>query len=54
LNFFVLSSNHKKNLMDEIYYLSKHANFSYFDIINMPTFERMYFVDKLIEEFNKK
>jgi len=42
------------SLLDEIYYLVKHANFSYGDLINMPTYERKYFVNKLIEEFQKK
>jgi hypothetical protein len=54
LNFFVLSFEYKKILLDEIYYLSKYANFSYSDILNIPTYERKYFVDKLVEEFSKK
>jgi hypothetical protein len=53
LNFFVLSSRYKKVLLDEIYYLTKLANFSYNDIIKMPTFERKYFMDKLTEEYQK-
>ena len=48
LSFFGLSSNNKKNLLDEIYYLSKYANFSYLDIMGMPTYERKYFINKLI------
>ena len=32
----------------------KFANFSYFDVMNMPTFERRYFIDKLIEENTPK
>jgi hypothetical protein len=53
LNFFVLSSQYKKTLLDEIYYLTKLANFSYSDIMNMPTFERKFFIDKLTEEYQK-
>jgi hypothetical protein len=53
-NFFVLSSNFKKNQLDEIYLLVKHANFSYRDVVRMPIFERRYFVEKLIDEFNKR
>lgn len=49
LNFFALSSQYKKNLLDEIFYLVKYANFSYSDILIMPTFERRYFIEKLIE-----
>jgi hypothetical protein len=54
LSFFGLSSNHKKNLLDEIYYLTKFANFSYSDLMSMPSFERRFFMDKLIEEYEKK
>jgi hypothetical protein len=54
LNFFGLSSNHKKTTLDEFYYLIKFANFSYSDVMNMPTFERRYFIDKLVEEYEKK
>jgi len=41
-------------LLDEIYYLSRHANFSYSDTLTMPTYERKYFINKLVEEFEKK
>jgi len=50
LSFFGLSSNNKKNLLDEIYYLSKYVNFSYLEVMSMPTYERKYFIDKLIGE----
>jgi hypothetical protein len=53
LNFFGLSSHYKNNLMDEFYYLSKYVNFSYQDLIMMPTFERRYYMDKLISEYDK-
>ena len=39
--------------MDEFYYLSKYVNFSYQDLIMMPTFERRYYMDKLISEYDK-
>jgi len=41
-------------VLDEIYYLTRHANFSYNDLINMPTYERKYFIGKLVEEFDKR
>ena len=41
-------------MLDEIYYLSKHANFRYSDILIMPIYERKYFVNKLVEEFEKR
>jgi hypothetical protein len=53
-SFFDLSSDYKKIQLDEIYYLSKHANFSYSDILIMPVFERKYFINKLVEEFDKR
>jgi len=53
-SFFVLSSNYKKVMLDEFYYLSKHVNMSYTDMMNMPIFERKYFVNKLSEEFIKR
>ena len=53
-SFFDLSSEYKKIQLDEIYDLSKHANFSYSDILIMPVFERKYFINKLVEEFDKR
>lgn len=48
--FFVLSLEYKKILLDEIFFLVKNANFSYQDIMNMPTYERKYFIGKVIQE----
>ena len=53
-SFFDLSSDYKKNQLDEIYYLCRHANFSYSDILTMPVYERKYFINKLVEEFDKR
>jgi len=39
--------------MEEFFYLIKYGNFSYRDILIMPTFERKFFIDKLIETFQK-
>jgi len=39
--------------MDEIFYLVKYGNFSYLDVLNMPVYERKYFIDKVIETFQK-
>jgi len=41
---------YKKILLDEIFFLVKNANFSYQDIMNMPTYERKYFIGKVIQE----
>lgn len=53
-SFFALSSEHRRVLLDEIYYLVRHSNFSYSDLINMPTYERKYFFDLLVREFDKR
>ena len=53
-SFFGLSSEYRVALLDEIYYLSKHVNFTYGDVMNMPTYERKYFIGKLVEEFDKR
>jgi hypothetical protein len=53
-NFFGLSSDYRIGLLDEIYYLVRHANFTYADIMVMPTYERKYFINKLSNEFEKR
>jgi hypothetical protein len=41
-------------MMDEFYYLIKYGQFSYSDLLNLPTYERKYFLEKLITEYEKK
>jgi len=53
LIFSGFNLNYHQHLLDEIYMLVKHCNFSYSDIYKMPTYQRKYFLDKLIEEHNK-
>ena len=53
-SFFGLSSEYRVALLDEIYYLSKHVNFTYQNVMTMPTYERKYFINKLVEEFEKQ
>lgn len=53
-SFFVLSSDYRKTMLDEFYYLSKHVNMSYSDLQTMPTYERKFFIDKLSSEFQKR
>lgn len=48
-NFFVLSSDYRKNQLDEFYYLSTLLNVTYSDFITMPIFMRKYLLDKWIE-----
>lgn len=49
LSFFGLSLEYKKVLMDEFFYLIKYAGFSYSDLLTVPTYERKYFINKLVE-----
>ncbi len=50
--FFVLSSDYKKIVLDETFFLVKNANFSYVDVMTMPTYERKYFIGKVLEEYD--
>jgi len=50
--FFALSSDYKKIILDETFFLIKNANFSYVDVMNMPTYERKYFIGKIMEEYD--
>jgi len=40
--------------LEEIYYLTKNFNFTRQDILNMPIFERRFYLDKFVEEISKK
>ena len=50
--FFALSSDYKKIILDETFFLVKNANFSYVDVMTMPTYERKYFIGKVMEEYD--
>lgn len=50
LTFFVLSSEYKKLILDEVYFLVKNANFNYSDVMSMPTYQRKYFIGKVVQE----
>ncbi len=54
LNFFARSLEYKNFLMDEIYYLVKYANFNYSEVLNMPIYERKYYLNKLLQEYKKE
>lgn len=41
-------------MLDEFYYLSKNFSFTYDNLMSMPTYERKYFINKYIEEIDKK
>jgi hypothetical protein len=44
--------DYKKIILDEIFFLVKNANFSYVDVMTMPTYERKYFIGKVLEEYD--
>lgn len=41
-------------MLDEVYYLCKMVNMSYSDVMTMPTYERKFFINKLVSEIEKK
>jgi len=53
-SFFGLSSEYRVVVLDEIYYLCKMVNMSYGDVMNMPTYERKFFINKLVSDIEKK
>ena len=53
LTFFVLSSDYRKNQIDEFYYLNNLMKITYQDFIQMPIFVRKYLLDKWIEDNQK-
>lgn len=52
--FFGLNSDYRKIVLDEIYYLVKHTNFTRVDALRMPVFERRFYLNKYIEEIEKQ
>lgn len=40
-------------VLDEIYALTKHSNFSYGDLERIPTYKRRYFLNRLKEDVEK-
>jgi hypothetical protein len=52
--FFVLSSDYRKNQIDEFYYLNNLMKVTYQDFLQMPVFVRRYLLDKWIEENRKE
>ena len=50
--FFALSSDYKKIILDETFFLVKNANVTYVDVMTMPTYERKYFIGKVMEEYD--
>jgi hypothetical protein len=51
--FFALSSEYRKNQLDEFYYLNTLLKITWSDFEKMPLFVRKYLLDKWIEENTK-
>lgn len=49
-NFFGLSSEYRKHIIDEFDILAQHRNISYSDFMILPTYIRKYLINKLFEE----
>jgi len=49
LSFFVRSSNNREYLLNSYYLMAKHLNTSYSDFMSMPTFEREFLCNRIIE-----
>lgn len=45
--FFGLTYNHKKGLLEEVYICVKHLGASYNDVMEMPTYQRRFFIETL-------
>jgi hypothetical protein len=52
-NFFALSSDYRKNQIDEFYYLNNLMKVTYQDFLQMPIFVRKYLLDKWVEDNTK-
>jgi hypothetical protein len=50
-NFFGLSSEYSRYLIDEFYYLAKTMNIQYSEFTAMPTYVRRYLMDKVLESY---
>jgi hypothetical protein len=53
-HFFGLTPEYKLSLLELIYHMVKHMNFSYSDVLNMPIFERNLFIDFWQKEMERE
>lgn len=54
LRFFGLTPENKTIILEQLYVLIKHANFSYLDAYKLPVWKRTWFIYKLKEENDKE
>ena len=54
LHFFGLTPENKTIILEQLYVLIKHANFTYLDAYKLPVWKRLWFIYKLKEENEKE
>jgi hypothetical protein len=54
LRFFGLTPENKTIILEQLYVLIKHANFTYLDAYKLPVWKRLWFIFKLKEENEKE
>ena len=54
LRFFGLTPENKTIILEQLYVLIKHANFTYLDAYKLPVWKRLWFIYKLKEENEKQ
>ena len=54
LSFFGLSSKYRQHLIEEYYLMAKFLRTSYSDFYRMPTFERKFLINKIVEHNTPK
>ena len=52
--FFGLTPENKTIILEQLYVLIKHANFTYLDAYKLPVWKRLWFIHKLKEENDKE
>ncbi len=54
LRFFGLTPENKTIILEQLYVLIQHANFTYLDAYKLPVWKRLWFIYKLKEEKEKE
>ena len=54
LRFFGLTPENKTIILEQLYVLIKHANFTYLDAYKLPVWKRLWFIYKLKEDNEKQ
>ena len=51
--FFGLSPEDKKIFLDQVFTLMYYVGFSYTDAMRLPVWQRVWFIERTVEEFKK-